>query len=148
MMMMMLSTLYLTNTLSWIFIVLIHWSNSPSVDMSLHWVIKKADLCPYSLMRRTLRRSSKQHCLTFELATYRTQSEDARHYTTQCYWFTLPFEFPFNSYNFKQLHVGGDILCEHILKLFYFHTPCLRFISVRVINFKRSLHDVYIYKLF
>jgi hypothetical protein len=30
------SILYLTNTLSWIFIVLAHWNNSPWVDMSLH----------------------------------------------------------------------------------------------------------------
>ena len=30
------SILYLTNTLSWIFIVLAHWNNSPGVDMSLH----------------------------------------------------------------------------------------------------------------
>jgi len=35
--MMMRSTLYKTNTLSWIFIVLAHWINSPRVDMSIHW---------------------------------------------------------------------------------------------------------------
>ena len=34
--MMMRSTLYQTNTLSWIFIVLGHWNNSLWVDMSLH----------------------------------------------------------------------------------------------------------------
>ena len=34
--MMMKSTLYLTNTQSWIFIVLGHWNNSQWVDMSLH----------------------------------------------------------------------------------------------------------------
>jgi len=34
--MMMMSKLYKTNTLSWIFIVLAHWNNSPWVDMSLH----------------------------------------------------------------------------------------------------------------
>ena len=34
--MMMRSALYLTNTLSWIFIVLIHWNNSPLIDMSPH----------------------------------------------------------------------------------------------------------------
>ena len=34
--MMMRSILYYTNTLSWIFIVLAHWINSPQVDMSLH----------------------------------------------------------------------------------------------------------------
>ena len=33
---MIISTLYMTNTLSWIFIVLAHWNNSPRVDMSLH----------------------------------------------------------------------------------------------------------------
>ena len=33
---MMRSALYWTNTLSWIFTVLDHWSNSPRVDMSLH----------------------------------------------------------------------------------------------------------------
>ena len=34
--MIMISTFYYTNTLSWIFIVWAHWNNSPSVDMSLH----------------------------------------------------------------------------------------------------------------
>jgi hypothetical protein len=34
--MMMMSTLYKTNTLSWICIVLAHWNNSLWVDMSLH----------------------------------------------------------------------------------------------------------------
>ena len=34
--MMMMSALFYTNTLSWIFIVLAHWNNSPWVDMSLH----------------------------------------------------------------------------------------------------------------
>jgi hypothetical protein len=34
--MMMRSGLYLTNTLSWIFIVLAHWNNSPQVDMLPH----------------------------------------------------------------------------------------------------------------
>ena len=33
---MMKSALFQTNTLSWIFIVLAHWNNSPRVDMSLH----------------------------------------------------------------------------------------------------------------
>jgi len=35
--MMMMSALFQTNTLSWIFIVLAHWNNSPEVDISLHW---------------------------------------------------------------------------------------------------------------
>jgi len=35
MMMMMMYTLYWTNTLSWIFIVLAHWNNSLMVDTSL-----------------------------------------------------------------------------------------------------------------
>jgi len=26
----------MSNTLNWIFIVLVHWNNSPQVDMSLH----------------------------------------------------------------------------------------------------------------
>ena len=34
--MMMRSALFYANTLSWIFIVLAHWNNSPLVDMSLH----------------------------------------------------------------------------------------------------------------
>ena len=34
--MVMRSALYYTNTLSWIFIVLAHWSKIPRVDMSLH----------------------------------------------------------------------------------------------------------------
>ena len=34
--MMMISALYQTNMLSWIFIVLSHWSNIPRQDMSLH----------------------------------------------------------------------------------------------------------------
>ena len=34
--MMMRSALYLTNTQTWIFIVLVRWNNSPQVDMSLH----------------------------------------------------------------------------------------------------------------
>jgi hypothetical protein len=34
--MMMRSALYWTNTLSWIFIVLAHWNNSPRVDMSVN----------------------------------------------------------------------------------------------------------------
>jgi len=34
--MMIRSALYQTNTLSWIFIVLVHWNNIPWVDMSLH----------------------------------------------------------------------------------------------------------------
>ena len=34
--MMMRSALFLTNMLSWIFIVLAHWNNSPRIDMSLH----------------------------------------------------------------------------------------------------------------
>ena len=33
---MMRSTLFKTNTLSWIFILLAHWNNSPCIDMSLH----------------------------------------------------------------------------------------------------------------
>jgi len=33
-MMMMRSALYKTNMLSWIFIVLAHWNNSPLIDMS------------------------------------------------------------------------------------------------------------------
>jgi hypothetical protein len=33
---MMGSDLYRTNTLSWIFIVLSHWNNSPRIDMSPH----------------------------------------------------------------------------------------------------------------
>ena len=36
MMMTMMSTLYYTNMLSWIVIVLVHWNNSPQVDMLLH----------------------------------------------------------------------------------------------------------------
>jgi hypothetical protein len=35
-MVMMMSTLYESNTLSWIFIVLAHWNNSPLAIMSLH----------------------------------------------------------------------------------------------------------------
>jgi len=34
--MMMMSALYLTNTLSWNFIIRAHWNNSLQVDMSLH----------------------------------------------------------------------------------------------------------------
>ena len=34
--MMMRSALFLTNTLSWILLVLAHWNNSPRVEMSLH----------------------------------------------------------------------------------------------------------------
>ena len=34
--MMMRSALYETNMLSWIFIVLAHWNNSPRIDMSFH----------------------------------------------------------------------------------------------------------------
>jgi len=34
--MMMRSALYSTNTLSWIFIVLAHWNNSPQAHMSAH----------------------------------------------------------------------------------------------------------------
>ena len=34
--MMMRSTLYKINTLSWIFIMLAHWNNSPQIDISLH----------------------------------------------------------------------------------------------------------------
>jgi len=34
--MMMRSALYQTNTLSWIFIVLAHWNNSPLIDMLPH----------------------------------------------------------------------------------------------------------------
>jgi len=34
--MIMMSALYKTNTLNWIFIVLAHWNNTPRVDMSLH----------------------------------------------------------------------------------------------------------------
>jgi len=34
--MIMMSALFWTSTLSWIFIVLAHWDNSPRVDMSLH----------------------------------------------------------------------------------------------------------------
>jgi len=36
MMMIMMSTLYYTNTLSWILIVKHTWNNSPRLDMSLH----------------------------------------------------------------------------------------------------------------
>ena len=32
----MMSALFLTNTLSWIFIVKTHWNNSPQVEMSFH----------------------------------------------------------------------------------------------------------------
>jgi len=34
-MMMMMSTLYKTDIVSWIFVVLGHWNNSPGIDMSL-----------------------------------------------------------------------------------------------------------------
>jgi hypothetical protein len=33
---MMRSALFLTNTLSWVYIELAHWNNSPRLDMSLH----------------------------------------------------------------------------------------------------------------
>jgi len=33
---MMRSALFNTNTLSWIFIMLAHWNNSPRIDMSPH----------------------------------------------------------------------------------------------------------------
>ena len=32
----MMSALYQTSTLNWIFIVLAHWNNSPQIDMSFH----------------------------------------------------------------------------------------------------------------
>jgi uncharacterized protein YggT (Ycf19 family) len=36
---MMMFTLYKTNIMCWIFIVLAHWNNSPWVDMSLHIIL-------------------------------------------------------------------------------------------------------------
>ena len=56
--MMMRSALYKTNTLSCIFIVLVHWKNSPRVDMSLplgtHYCDSEpTSLCSFSLMLHT-----------------------------------------------------------------------------------------------
>jgi hypothetical protein len=49
----MLSALYKTNMLSWIFIVLAHVNNL-QVDMSLHSDSEKTILCSFSLMLRAL----------------------------------------------------------------------------------------------
>jgi hypothetical protein len=50
--MMMMSALYYTNTLRWIFIVLAHWNNSLRVDMSLHSIPNQPVFALYSWVYR------------------------------------------------------------------------------------------------
>jgi len=55
--MMVRSVLFCANTLSWIFIVLGYWNNSPRIDMSadsdtLFWFRAITSLCSFSLMLR------------------------------------------------------------------------------------------------
>ena len=63
--------MYQTNTLSWIFIVLFHWKNSPQIDMSPHsdtlpWF--QANQSAFSLMLCAQWRSNKYqfHSLWFD----------------------------------------------------------------------------------
>jgi hypothetical protein len=84
--MMMRSTLYYTNMLSWIFIVLANWNNSSRIDMSLHslfwfWANQSSlflsgDASNNNLIIFSLTRSG------LEPTIYRTSGDHANHYTT------------------------------------------------------------------
>ena len=92
--MMMRSALFLTNTLSWILIVLAHWNNSPRIDMSLHldtlfWFRSNQSLL--FLLNAACLAEKKQipilKSLVFnrpglEPTIYRTRGEHVNHYTT------------------------------------------------------------------
>jgi hypothetical protein len=89
------SSLYYANTISWIFIVLAHWSNSPRIDMTLH-----TNTLSWFWANQSLLSLLKAACLEEKLATntnfivfgltwsgleptiYRTRDEHTNHYTT------------------------------------------------------------------
>ena len=96
--MMMRSALFLTNTLSWIFIVLAHWNNSTRVDMSLHsdtvsWFRANRSLLFFLNAACLAERSNKYQFLVFGLTwlgleptIYHTWGEHANHYATDADW--------------------------------------------------------------
>ena len=84
--MMMLSALYYTKTLSWIFIVLAHWNNSPRIDTSLHsdtlsWFRANQSLLFLLNAAYLAEKLSGLIRLGLEPMIYHTRSEHANHYT-------------------------------------------------------------------
>jgi len=90
-----MSVLYYTNMLNWIFIMLVHWTNSLRVDMSFHlYTLSRFE--PTTLTVFTPLRYS--FCLPWswlEPTIYHTQDKHANHYITEaiiqcikhrCYW--------------------------------------------------------------
>ena len=92
--MMMRSALYWTNTLSWIFIVLAHWNNSPRVDMSVNSghiiLIPSQPVFAFSPECCVLsREATNTNFIVFrltrpvlKLTIYRTRGKHPNHYTT------------------------------------------------------------------
>ena len=91
--MIMRSALYYTNTLSWIFIVLAHWNNSPRIDMSpyldkLSWFRSNQSLL-FLLNAACLAEKQQTPILVFGLirsglepAIHHTRGEYANYYIT------------------------------------------------------------------
>ena len=91
--MMMKYALYYTNTLSWIFILLAHWNNSPRIDMSSHtdtlsWFRANQSLL-FPPKRYVIRgEATNTNIIVFGLSRsglepmfYRTRGEHVNHYT-------------------------------------------------------------------
>jgi hypothetical protein len=91
---MMRSTLYLTNTLSWIFLVLTHWNNSPLIDMlphsdTLSWFQANQSLlfflntaCLAEKQQIPILQSLVSPDQGSKPTIYHTRGEYANHYTT------------------------------------------------------------------
>ena len=90
--MMMRSILYLSDTLSWIFIVIAHWNNSPRIDMSnisdiLSWF--RANQSLLFLLNAACLEARNTNFIVFGLTwsgleptIYLTRGEHANHYIT------------------------------------------------------------------
>ena len=91
--------------LSWIFIVLAHWNNSPWIDMSPHsdtlsWF--RANQSLLFLLDAAYGEATNSNSIVFGLTRlgleptiYRTQDQHANHYTTDavlCYWILELFQ--------------------------------------------------------
>ena len=118
----MMSTLYYTNTLSWIFIVLAHWNNSLCVDMSFH-----SDKLPWFRTNQSLlfllnaaclaemQQISNINFIVFSL-TYHTQGKNANHYTTN-----MVFNTRILLYDLDTLVYVWFVLLSTIFQLLWIH---------------------------
>ena len=83
--MMMRSALYQTNTLSWIFIVLVHCNNSPQINMSHYSDTLSGGNQSFSFMLRIQRRSNKYQCCSLWLDPIGARTHDIPHQRRACY---------------------------------------------------------------